>query len=568
MSGLCETRLSICNLHSDVLCLILGALDDCSRVVSRFVARRFRDLVPLQKGERSFGVDVCAEAAKRGWLSVVKWARSQGAWWNERTFDAAVTGGNTQVISWLKANGCPWDAKACIKAARYGHLQVLESLFNNGVYWNDLRYSQSKLFQVAIKGKHFHIIEWLISHGLSFNKDACAAAARYGNTQLLSALQKAGCPCDSKTVDMAARNGHLETIQWALANGLEWNEGTSAEAAKGGSLELLRWAVDNGLPVDEESIMIEAIQGGHCSIIEWRLTRGIAFSADACFEAASKGDLDLLKRLHEKGAPLDKYVANAAAHYGSTDMLQWLSQKGCPWSKKVFKYAASGGRVANLNYLYEHRIVGYDQLGSLASFVYDPDVLQWLKEHGVQQTCLVCLKSAHLLHWEVQKRDILWAQVFCPEHLHVIKWLQRGPHWLQPCEQAAREGNVDVLQYLLPPTEIEEHQYELICAEAVHAGHLNVLQLFQARDQLPHSTRFCAIAADAGHLAILQWLRAHQAPWSKEVCRAAVVRNHLSVLTWALKNGAPIDWQECLHVAKTTEIKEWLVREQASTQQP
>lgn len=571
MSGPLETQLTICNVHSDVLRLILSALDDCSRVVSRFVARRFRDLVPLPKGQRSFGVDVCAQAAKRGWLSVVQWARSRGAWWNEGAFEDAVTGGHTEVIHWLQVNGCPWDAKACIKAARHGRLQVLESLFKNGVYWNDLRYSQSELFRVAIKGKHLNIIEWLLSHGFSFEKDACAAAARYGNTKLLSAIRTAGCPWNHETVDMAARGGHLETLQWALSNGLQWDEGVSVEAAKGGSLELLIWAVAKGLSVDEESIMIEAIQGGHRSIIEWCLTRGIAFSATACFEAASKGDLDLLKTLHEKGAPLDKYVANAAAHYGSKDILEWLFQKDCPCSKKVFKYAASGGRVANLNYLYEHRIVGFDQLESLASVAHDPNVLQWLKEHGVQQTCLVCLKSAHVLHWEVQERTTLWAQVFCPEHLHVVKWLQRGPYWLQPCEQAAREGNVDILQYLLPPMQMQEHQFELICAEAVHAGHLNVLQLFQARNQLPNTTRFCVVAADAGHLTILQWLRAQQAPWSTEVCRSAVVSNHMAILTWAHENGAPIDWQECLLVVKSPEIKEWLLRGQAtscSTQQP
>ena len=49
----------------------------------------------------------CAEAAAKGLLGALQWARAQGCPWDERTCARAAKNGHLEVLQWLRANGCP-----------------------------------------------------------------------------------------------------------------------------------------------------------------------------------------------------------------------------------------------------------------------------------------------------------------------------------------------------------------------------------------------------------------------------------------------------------------------------
>ena len=92
--------------------------------------------------------DVCANAARAGYLETLKWLRANGFEWNVGTCASAARGGHLDVLKWLRANGCPWDEATCTSAARGGHLDVLDWARANGCPWN------CKTCSSAAKGGH------------------------------------------------------------------------------------------------------------------------------------------------------------------------------------------------------------------------------------------------------------------------------------------------------------------------------------------------------------------------------------------------------------------------------
>jgi hypothetical protein len=48
---------------------------------------------------------VCLQAAKSGFLDVLRWARSRGCFWNCRTLVAAALEGHDDVFTWARDNG-------------------------------------------------------------------------------------------------------------------------------------------------------------------------------------------------------------------------------------------------------------------------------------------------------------------------------------------------------------------------------------------------------------------------------------------------------------------------------
>ena len=56
----------------------------------------------------------CEEAAKRGWLWWLQWARANGCEWDRRTCTYAALTGHLEVLKWARANGCEWDWKRAL----------------------------------------------------------------------------------------------------------------------------------------------------------------------------------------------------------------------------------------------------------------------------------------------------------------------------------------------------------------------------------------------------------------------------------------------------------------------
>ena len=135
---------------------ILRRLDKASAYAFGRTCKTYKDVLDICQTSSEF---VCATAAKRGYLNVLKWARETGCYWDERTCASAAVGGHLDVLKWVINNGCPSDWRTCDGAAVGGHLDVLKWARKKGCPWNEL----TTLF--AAQGGHMEIWTWAITHG-------------------------------------------------------------------------------------------------------------------------------------------------------------------------------------------------------------------------------------------------------------------------------------------------------------------------------------------------------------------------------------------------------------------
>jgi hypothetical protein len=80
--------------------------------------------------------DVCNDAASRGSVRLLKWARENNRAWGASTCIYAAMYGHLPVLKYLHENGCPWNTDTCRFAAANGHLPVLKYLHENGCPWD------------------------------------------------------------------------------------------------------------------------------------------------------------------------------------------------------------------------------------------------------------------------------------------------------------------------------------------------------------------------------------------------------------------------------------------------
>jgi hypothetical protein len=146
-------------------------------------------------------------------------------------------------------------------------------------------------------------------------------------------------------------------------------------------------------------------------------------------------------------------------------------------------------------------------------------------------------------------------------------WLEEDEEYVREegCDEAARYGRLDVLQFLRsssssnkdrPPSSCRWSAYT--CERAAANGHLHVLQWLRGQG-CEWDLFTCAAAAGGGHLQVLQWARLHGGDWNRYTCVWAAEHDHLPILQWARANGC--DWNEdtCAAAAENghLEILQW-----------
>lgn len=147
--------MSLLTLPPDILrnCIFNDrVLDNVTLAVCRFVCKRLKNYILFYK----FAIQ---NAAKEGYLEILKWARSNGCHWDESTCFYATSGGHLEVLKWARANGCPWNESTCAFAALKGHLEVLKWARSNGCPWDFYTCLHSA------KGGHLEVLKWARENG-------------------------------------------------------------------------------------------------------------------------------------------------------------------------------------------------------------------------------------------------------------------------------------------------------------------------------------------------------------------------------------------------------------------
>lgn len=77
----------------------------------------------------------------------------------------------------------------------------------------------------------------------------------------------------------------------------------------------------------------------------------------------------------------------------------------------------------------------------------------------------------------------------------------------------------------------------ILCAQAAKDGNLHVLQYLKSELDCPWNVQTCAMAGRYGHVHILEYARQNGCDWNDGTLIYAAQRGHLSILQWAVQNG-------------------------------
>lgn len=165
------------------------------------------------------GWRACAIAAKHGHLDMLRYARENGARWDDVVCHAAVLHNRVDVLIYAHGEGlsiehCPWS-----NAAREGWIALLAFAVAHGC-----EPKQSCMLAAIGRGhKGISVAQWLVDRGYEWDPTDCVAIARTKSTSLLDFARAQGCPWDAGTCKAAALVGCLAILQQAHEGGCPWN---------------------------------------------------------------------------------------------------------------------------------------------------------------------------------------------------------------------------------------------------------------------------------------------------------------------------------------------------------
>ena len=409
-------------------------------------------------------------AAELGPLNVLKFLHRKGANIHQESIMSAIQGaGDYKTVTWLIKKGV--DVNHCNEhnftavhfAAIKGNLKVLKLLHKNGANIHQVSSDGSNAILLASKETgECDTVRWLIEQGVDVNhcddegSSAVLWAANKGNLHLLKLLNMNGLDVQQVTSDgvnciMAASigTGDCETVRWLIEQGVDVNhcddEHFSAVlwAAQVGNLDVLKLLFTEGANIhqvggDGANSIISATQGtGDYDTVSWLIEQGVNVNYcdddyfTAVHVAAEKGNLDVLKLLHEKGANIHQVsreginsIMSASLAGGNCETVGWLIEKHVDvnyCTKEGFTaalFAAEEGQLDVLKLLHQNG-ANIDQvtnsglnsiiLASLGSG--DCETVNWLIEQSVDK--FHCTKKgATAIHYAARLNNIDLLEFF------------------------------------------------------------------------------------------------------------------------------------------------------------
>ena len=97
------------------------------------------------------------------------------------------------------------------------------------------------------------------------------------------------------------------------------------------------------------------LEEGHISCVDNWICKGYHDDPHICSSIAETGRLEVLKFLHERNIPWDKWTCNSSACSGHLNCLRFAHENGCEWDNELTcYYAARNGHLDCLKYAIEN----------------------------------------------------------------------------------------------------------------------------------------------------------------------------------------------------------------------
>jgi hypothetical protein len=245
-------------------------------------------------------------------------------------------------------------------------------IYNNFEYVSvhDLK---DNLLIKCLEHEYYDLMKYLKHAGFSFDSELFVIAIQNVNLKGIKFLHENECKIDSYLAYIdAAQTGNIECLKYVHSICPFSNGGLEA-AVSGNNWDCVNYVLDN---LDGEHMIKELNYLCTC-------------------RAAQNGNLEMLKFLHNKGAPLHDFCASWAASCGTSifndkpdkdkfndylDCIKYLHKNNCPWSSDTCENAIVSSNFDILKYAIENGCL-YDKSECLveANKVGNVDMINYIK---------------------------------------------------------------------------------------------------------------------------------------------------------------------------------------------
>jgi len=323
---------------------------------------------------------------------------------------------------------------------------------------------------------------------------------------------------NDQVCSIAAKNNWTDLFLWGIKN--KKNDIVKNDIVKNdigvyfalnGNLKFLKWLDKHGyLNKSDTEICGNAASNGNLDVIKWARENLYSWDIKTCNNAALNNHFDILKFAIRNSCDIDhddNDICSNAVLNGNFEMLKWAKKKGCKVNEKTYAYAAKTKNGI--------------------------EMLKWLRN--------------------------------CDDY-NEHKW----DYWV--CEEAAENGNLDMLKWIYEVEKGWKKRWDTkTCLYAAKNGHLEILKwVKETSPQVEFDREMCSLATVNRHLEVLKWAKINGAKNKlfEHIYLYAVGHNHLDIVKWAYENKYPINGYNLCDVAAENgrlEILKW-IRENISDQ--
>jgi len=440
-------------------------------------------------------------AAKKGHLNVLEWlhTKNKNKKWTSDVADAAASEGKAQVLEWLlyhhRKEG--YSSKAVEDVISSGNMPVLRLLHLNdpgtGAAWT------SSAADIAAAKGNLSALEFLFNHrSEGCTTQAMDKAAGIGHLQVVRYLHSKGAKCTASALDGAASNGHLAVVEYLHSIKAESSERAAESAAKNGHVSVLQFLNQHRSEGCVDPTLMD--------------------------EAASKGDLETVKLLHEMSCSCTTKAADSAAANGHFSTLKFLLEnrsEGC--TTKAMDGAAAEKKMDVVKLLHKHSFTCSTDAIDIVAGKHDAvEMVRWLLDN----TAAGCTERATInavWGWN-------WGAVAVLEALHARGATAFPPHLLENSARRPTGGTfgtevplLDRLQWLHSVQQLEPLMTSTIKNRAViglldysgneyrNGGRLDTIEWLHNQFPSIHCTSHALFGVtEKGLLTHLEWLYKHE----------------------------------------------------------
>lgn len=113
--------------------------------------------------------------------------------------------------------------------------------------------------------------------------------------------------------------------------------------------------IDKAQLVDPHTFCKHAVCRKDYAALNWALQNNyFAYITELCRLAAANADLNMLKWLHQHGAPWNQETCTAAIDAHQMDILQWAIKRGCPFKRSLYTYACKQGQYTMAKWVLDY----------------------------------------------------------------------------------------------------------------------------------------------------------------------------------------------------------------------